>query len=360
MRKAIVRSGLAIVFSASCFMALPALAAERSVLVELMTWVKCTPCPRAEGALDSLTEEYPDSSLVIIRQHPHSNDPFYQLESYNRLVYYHGSPTVIFPTTIFDGLIEIVGATSESTAYSQYKSAIETRLSIPSPLSMHMSVSYDTLSLSGQAIVEVIAVDSVAAVDLHLRSALIESGLIYKEVLYNEVLREMYPDVAGVSFTIAQGDTFGDTLNFSLDPLWLPENCDLVVFVQDDSTKEVLQSIQRPIPLPQVPDIVEDLKITLCESHLFLTWLPVTKDQNGHPLVVDYYRVFRDTSVYFFPGSKTFLDSTEDLSYLDTSCHHVGDPQKNCSYYVTAVAGSLESAPCRVVGEFNTVLMRWK
>jgi hypothetical protein len=257
-------------------------------------------------------------------------------------------------------VIEIVGASSESTAYSEYKGAIETRLSIPSPLSMDVTVAYDTLSRSGQAYVQVIAVDSVGAGDLHLRYALIESGLIYKNVLYDEVLREMYPDEDGVSFTVGLGETFQDTMDFALEPVWLPENCDLLAFVQGDSTKEVLQSIQTRISAPQIPSVVEDLKAILCDSQIFLTWSAVTEDQSGHPLAVDYYRVFRDTNRYFLPGDKTFLDSTEELSYLDTSCHHIKDPQKNCSYYVTAVADGLESVPCRVVGEIDQVLVIWK
>lgn len=360
MRKTFFIGSLAVALWALCLAALPAWAVDRCVLAELMTWVKCTPCPRAEGALDSLTEEYPNSSLAIIRQHPQSNDPFYQIESKERLIYYHGGPWVIFPTTFFDGVIEIEGAESESTAYSEYKSAIETRLSIPSPLSMDVSVTYDTLSRSGQASVEVVAHDSLGEVDLHLRHVLIESGLIYNEVLYNEVLRDMYPDQDGVSFTVGQGETFRDTVDFTLDPQWLPENCDLVAFVQDDATKEVLQSIQTRIPLAQLPEAVADLEVLLCDSQLFLTWSPVTKDQNGHPLVVDYYRIFRDTSRYFGFGVKTFLDSTAELSYLDTSCHGVDDTLKNCSYYVKAVAGDLESAPSRVVGEVDKYIFRVK
>lgn len=359
MLKRLLSFSTAMGFLALCLTTSTAWAVERCVLAELFTEVDCIACPHAEGALDSLTEEYPDSCLAIIRYHAETGDIFYRVESGSRKAYYYSWPWYN-PTAYFDGLLKVQSAASESAAYSAYKDSIEKRRAIPSPLNMSLSVTYDTLSLGGQASVQVIAVDSVGPDTLHLRYALIESGLIHEDDEYQEVLRDMYPDAEGVSFTIAQGDTFRDTLDFTLDSLWLPQNCDLVTFVQDDSTQEVLQSIQRWIPLPQVPAVVEDLEITLSGSQLLLTWPPVIKDQYGHPLSIDYYRVFRDTSRYFVPGAKALLDSTEELFYLDASCGQVGDPQVNCFYYVTAVAGGLESSSSRAVGEFDMMLKNAK
>ena len=223
---------LATVLIALGFAVSPTYALERCVLVELHTGIGCTHCPKAEGALDSLAREYPDNSVAIVRYHKWTGDPFQQPECSARETYYSA---YIRPTACFDGVLKTIGASSESSAYVTYKDSIEARLAIASPLSMDLSMNYDTLSRSGQASVQVMAVDPVAGEDLHLRYALVESGLVHQDSTYQEVLRDMYPDASGVSFTIAQGDTFGDTQNFSLDPQWLPENCDLVVFVQDDA-----------------------------------------------------------------------------------------------------------------------------
>jgi len=339
---------------AFCFAIPTARAVERCVLVELYTFVTCHGCPHAEAALDSLTEEYADDLLAIIRYHPMNApaNPFYQQKADDRAFDYYAIDG--FPRLFFDGGMQIKDAYSESLAYAAYKDSIEIRLAIPSPLSMSLSVTYDTLSRNGQAITQVTAVDSVEADLLYLRYALIESGLIHQSDVHQEVLRDMYPDEVGVSFAIEQGQVFRDTTNFTLDPQWLPENCDLVVFVQGDTTnREVLQSIQTWIPVSQVPATVGDVELTLAGSSLLLTWSPVTKDKWGHSLAVDYYRVFKDTSLYLVLGPKTLLDSTQELSYLDSSCGHVGDTQANGSYYVTAVAGGLESGWSRVVGEFD-------
>lgn len=347
-----IKGSIVLILLAFCFSIPRARAVERCVLVELLTWVGCSGCPQAEAALDSLSEEYPDDSLAIIRYHPQpgASNPFYQQEAFDRALSYY--EITGFPTAFFDGGLKVYNVPTESL-YTKFKTRIETRLAIPSPLSMNLSVTYDTLSHSGQAITRVTAVGSVEADALYLRYALIESGLIHQSDVHQEVLRDMYPDEVGVSFAIEQGEVFRDTTNFTLDPQWLPENCDLVVFVQDDATKEVLQSVQTWIPVPQVPAIVGDVELTLAGSSLLLTWSPVTKDKWGHSLAVDYYRVFKNTSLSVIPDTMALLDSTQELSYLESSCGYLGDTQLNCYYFVTAMAGGLESGPSRVVGEFD-------
>jgi hypothetical protein len=355
MQGGYIKGSMIVLLLAFCFAVPTAEAVERCVLAELLTWVDCHPCTSSSHALDSLTQEYPDSSLAIIRYYPQASDPFYKQESYNRTWYYY-YPNFIFPTAYFDGGMRVKGAISDSTIYKAYKDSIEVRLIVPSPVSIELSVIYDSLSRSGQAITQVTAVDLVEADMLYLRSALIESGLAHEGVVYNEVLRDMYPNDIGVSFAIQQGGVFRDTMDFTLDPLWHAENCDLVVFVQDDATKEVLQSIQAWIPLPQVPAAAEDVELALADSSLLLTWSPVTKDTYGHPLVVDYYRVYKNTSISVIPDTMALLDSTQALSYPNNSCDHVGDTQLNCYYCVTAVAGGLESSPSRIVGEYDLLV----
>jgi hypothetical protein len=331
-----------------------AAAVERCVLVELMTLVNCPGCPYAEAALDSLTEEYPDSALAIIRYHPSSApaNPF-QVPDYRVRWKYYDRPN--FPSIVFDGGMMVVGGTD--TTYNVYKDSIEVRLQVPSPLSMSLSVFFDAPSRMGQAQAQIIAVDSVAPGDLHLRCVLLESGLDWGDEVYEEVFRAIMPDSAGVSLTFTQGDTIDCIVPFTLDSLWLPENCALVAFVQEDATKEVLQSTQRTnsewIAQPPIPAAIADLQVTQSGSQLYLSWSAVTEDWYGNPLSVDYYRIFGEASRYVEHGIKALIDSTAELFYLDGSCGHVGDLSLNCSYYVTAVAGELESNPSNVVGEFD-------
>ncbi len=337
-------------------LAAPARGAERCVLVELFTHVTCGGCEHAKAALDSLTDEYPDSALTIIRYHPFSASPFFQQEAFNRAYFYLLG---VIPMAVFDGGDKLVTATADS-AYIKYKAHIEGRRAVPSPVIMDLAVSYDAESREGQAITQVTAVDSVICGDLRLRYALIESDLPYSGEVLHEILRDMYPADAGVGFTIQQGQTHVDTVGFVLDPQWLPENCDLLAFVQCDIGKDVLQSTQRPIPVSLPPKPVQDLRIILFTPHLFLTWSPVTQDQAGSPISVDYYRVFRDTALHSDASGKALIDTTSLPSFMDTTSEYVGNPELNYSYFVTAVAGGMESDPSNQVGEFDMPMRRVK
>jgi fibronectin type 3 domain-containing protein len=170
-------------------------------------------------------------------------------------------------------------------------------------------------------------------------------------------MRDMLPDENGKGFSITPGGTFEDTTDYTLSASWLPENCKLVVFVQGDKTHpEVLQSVQRSL-MPR-PAVVDEVVLSKSGSQVCLTWSEVTKGTDGLPLAVDCYRVYRDTSRYYLPGSEVLLDSTTATIYWDDAAGHVGDTEANCFYYVTAVAKGMESAPSLVVGEIDKSLFK--
>ena len=63
-----------------------------------------------------------------------------------------------------------------------------------------------------------VAEDSLAFNDLHLRLAVTESGLLYKGT-YHQVLSDYVPDISGIYFTLAQGDTFTLDQDFIWDEM---------------------------------------------------------------------------------------------------------------------------------------------
>jgi agmatine deiminase len=99
------------------------------------------------------------------------------------------------------------------------------------------------------------------------------------------------------------------------------------------------------------PVPVSDLTVTLSGDDLRLEWSAVTVDGFGTPLMVDQYRIYRDTGGFLKPSSQP-LDSTEALFYVDTS-GVVGDTLVHYHYAVTAVCGGRESGISRQVGEFD-------
>ncbi len=283
---------------------------------------------------------------MVIRGH--WGGGFYLQEAIDRHHYYpetlwpEGTYGYWVPTLWVDGRDQQTSADADVIRqWGAYKDMISARRAIPSPLVMEMSVQYGDRGDTATASVRVIAEDSLAFNDLHLRMAVIESGLIYKGS-YDQVARDYFPDIAGIYFTVAQGDTFTHEQDFIWDEIWMPAAGRVVAFVQDDENRDVLQAVQAPLLAP-TPERPGDLTVTLSGADALLGWSPVSTDTVGAPLTVDHYHVYRDTAAV--PDSATDpIAVTEETSYLDDS-GVVGDPGQRYYYSVTAVAGVKESAP---------------
>ena len=126
-----------------------------------------------------------------------------------------------------------------------------------------------------------------------------------------------------------------------------------MAFIQDQPTKEVIQSIRKPLHGPRTPAAVDNPMIAKSGASLYLSWSAVTRDARGYPQAADHYRIYRDTSRTFHPGALVLVDSTAGLSYLDDAAGHVGHTGANCFYVLTAVAGGKESLPSRGFGEID-------
>jgi len=63
----------------------------------------------------------------------------------------------------------------------------------------------------------------------------------------NFVERLMAPNQNGTILDFSSSSTEEITINFSCDPSWIHEKCEVVIFLQNNSTKEVLQGIKRDL-----------------------------------------------------------------------------------------------------------------
>ncbi len=246
---------------------------------------------------------------------------------------------------------------SVSYTWSVYKSEIGARADVPSPMVMDLQVDYGARADSGTVHLQVVATDPITFTDLRLVMAIVESDLSWDGHHWNQVLRDYFPTRFGISFTIAEGDTFTHSEDFVIQAAWKEQDCKIVAFVQDWVTYEVLQAIQSPVFVP-APEQVRNLTVTLNQDDLLLNWLPVEKDTTGVPLTVDSYRIYRDTVASFGPGSDPFT-TTANTYYLDDS-GVVGDPGVQYYYAVTAVAGGKESRHSAVAGAFDRYLATGK
>ncbi len=189
-----------------------------------------------------MVDEYLDT-LVVIRYHSSGSDPFYKPDAASRMSYYGAGG---YPYCYFDGIVQIIGGGSGT--YNQYRNVINSRKVISSPLEINPSGTYSSISDSGTIDVQIIATAPITHTNLRIRYALVESGLPYGGEVYEQVLRDMFPSPTGVALTISEGDTVYDSQDFRVDPGWDFLNCEVVVFVQSDNGREVLQATRWPIP----------------------------------------------------------------------------------------------------------------
>ncbi len=123
---------------------------------------------------------------------------------------------------------------------------------VVSPLVITLDGTYDSEALAGEITVTVFAEMDPELSNLKLRVALIENGIRWHAPnnadLHEQTFRDMMPSTAGIGITLEEGETVVETIEFTTpDPL-VPENCMLVVFVQSDQNRRILQGARISIP----------------------------------------------------------------------------------------------------------------
>ncbi len=221
---------------------------QRNVVAELFTNWGCPSCPVANHVLDTLSEEFPD--LLVIRYHtywPDGGDPYYNAntqENNDRINYYNVD---YVPHLFYDGTLDGQYFTNI------WRNYLLTEMNSPSPLEINLNIEYDENSREGTVIATVTATDSITEGNLFLRYVITESNIYNPspngETHHNQIMRDMFPSSHGVPISIQYGETIVDTENFSVDSTWNDINLQLIVFVQSDQTRHILQAAGTPVSI---------------------------------------------------------------------------------------------------------------
>jgi hypothetical protein len=209
----------------------------RVVLAEFVTGLGCPNCPDAREGLEILLGEYGRDSLAVVAYYsqPHPLGP---QEVYDLLEGYFGTPSPDgLPIVFIDHEGEsLVGATTPEAAADRYRERIEERRALGSPLTIRM----DGGIARGEVTVTVRVEDPFSGGPKTLKTMLVEDNIW----LYNEnhmfVVRDILDDEP---LTVAAvGDSAVVQRSFTVEGGWSIDNMDVVTFVQDDVTLEVLQA----------------------------------------------------------------------------------------------------------------------
>ncbi len=172
----------------------------------------------------------------------HGGDDYENTASIARINYYNITG---YPTAKFDGVLTKVGG--GSNMYSQYVPYVNNRIGVNSSFTMDIDGSSSGL-IDFNIDVSVENVDGYTGSNIVLHVVVTESHIPKNwggltEV--NNVERMMVPNHLGTPVDFSTGNIQDFNFQFSLDPSWDATNCELVVFLQDNTGKESLQATLR-------------------------------------------------------------------------------------------------------------------
>jgi len=207
---------------------------ERTLVVcEEGTGTWCGYCPSAAKGLDDLIQNNWPVAVIAY----HKSDDFETTEGIERIDYYGING---YPTVIFDGVETVVGGNPEASMYSAYVPVVQSRLNILAPASIEfkwMSITDNTMHVhllieSGSPILS----DSIVLQGVLTESHIPKNWGGMTELNYVE--RNMFNGSGGKPIDLS--DQVEElTVNIDLDPNWVRQNCELVVFVQNLGNKEI-------------------------------------------------------------------------------------------------------------------------
>jgi len=243
------------------------------ILIEDVTGVDCSNCPRAVRRLEEIGAQFP-GSIILVGIHGSQqtapipdksvydfrNDDAIFLEEY--LKPWNGKPSAIFNRRQF---------TDEQnfgiSLVARFQPRVEELLQEPLFIEITPSYSYDSETRALRLTAEVENVfGTVLEGDFKISAMILESHIIDYQLdsdfggydpnyEHNHVLRDVISNVTGDDFAAAMvpGEVLTKTWNYTVPTddqgLWNDENLELVVFVTDetDGSKEVLQAAKIKI-----------------------------------------------------------------------------------------------------------------
>jgi len=179
--------------------------------------------------------------VAVLEHHVASSySGFTNVYSQARITYYGISG---IPNSFFDGVLNVLGGSTGT--YSQFVTKYNQRINIQSFFTIqlngtHTGLNYDVLAT-------ITKVGNYTGANPVFQFVISESNLSYGGDVFNHVTRLMVPNANGTTLNFSSGSVQTVSLNFNVGASWNPANCEIVAFLQNNNTKEVLQTVKLPI-----------------------------------------------------------------------------------------------------------------
>lgn len=215
---------------------------KHMVLIEVATGTWCGYCPGAAMAVDQMVEE--DLSVAIIEHH--GGDSYEYSGSESRIDFYGIGA---FPTAKFNGTEEHIGGGTQSI-YPTYKAIYDksvneyTEYSLSTELQNLGNNQFSVSVLSNQLSSKV--EDSIRLFVVLTESHIQENWMGMSEL--NFVNRKMVTGDNGFYICYSCSGTFYETFEFEIEDSWNTDHMEVVTFIQEVNSKEVLQTTKDVLP----------------------------------------------------------------------------------------------------------------
>ena len=179
---------------------------------------------------EELVIECPDLTIVEY----HSLDDYSNIYSDARILFYD---IMFYPHSRIDGFFQ-----PDWNIYEAYVEDYETRMATATSLSVSLELEGNGTDFNGSVAVGWLNTNNTNRV-LYLvltESHIPESWYGGEELNY--VTRLMVPDENGIPIEGSKNPDAIYDFNFTMDPEWIKDSCELVAFVQDTVTLEVIQA----------------------------------------------------------------------------------------------------------------------
>lgn len=234
----------------------PETALPKKVLAEEFTGVSCPPCPNGHDIMKSIKESL-DGNLVIIAYHILNYPQAYPIDDkdHKSKQDFRTEEATKVGSEIFGGIsgmpsggFDRVPQNGELTlSTGQWSTAAETSSKNTSPVNIHITSSYDADTKEATVIVTLAYVANVSE-DQNLTVAITEDGIadlqkrgleLIEDYDHEHTLRDIVTPIVGKQIPNDNpkepGRVFQSVFTVPIDAKWVPENCNVVAFVTNNT-----------------------------------------------------------------------------------------------------------------------------
>lgn len=221
---------------------LHAQAVRHDVIVEVATGNWCYYCPGSAMGVDELAASGANVGVV---EH-HNGDVFTTTATDNRNIYHNVGG---FPTAFFDGVDNVVGGSHTLSMYPSYRLHYEDAISVATPFDI--TASWTQNGNNVDVTVSVTQLGAYSGNALRIQAVLTESHILQNWQGMSQcdyVNRAMYPDENGIAITTTQGGSaVTQTFTMAIQPGWVQQNMELLLWVEDSGTQEIFNGKMLPL-----------------------------------------------------------------------------------------------------------------